>query len=204
MKRIALLLAVVVVLMLGGYGYNTIQSADESVNATWSEVLNQYQRRADLVPNLVSTVRGYAQHEQALLTDIARARASAGQARTSVDDARNPAALAQFEGRQAALSGALGRLLVVQEAYPRLKADAAFRDLLVQLEGAENRITVARGRYIKAVESYNVRIRKLPGALIAKPLGYTRRPSLRVNNEAALAQAPSIEIDLHPASAPAP
>ncbi|HNO58963.1 MAG TPA: LemA family protein, partial [Accumulibacter sp.] len=142
--------------LLSGCGYNTFQTGDESVKAAWSEVINQYQRRADLIPNLVSTVQGYASHEKEVLTRVAEARAQAGSIKATPELVDNPEAFEKFQKAQAGLSSALSRLLVVAENYPQLKADAAFRDLQAQLEGTENRITVARNRYIKAVEGYNV------------------------------------------------
>ncbi len=158
-------LLVVLVALLSGCGYNAIQQKDEAVKAGWSEVLNQYKRRADLIPNLVKTVQGYAQQERQVLTDVTNARARVGQIQVNADDA---ASLAQFQQAQGELSSALNRLLVVTENYPNLKSDQSFRDLQAQLEGTENRITVARGRYIQTVQDYNTYIRQFPQVITAK------------------------------------
>ncbi|MBN3787048.1 LemA family protein [Burkholderia sp. Ac-20353] len=199
MKWLRILLVCCVLAPLAGCGYNAIQSSDEDVNAAWSEVLNQYQRRADLVPNLAATVKGYATHEERVLTEVAAARARVGSVQMTPEMAKDPDALAAFDRRQGELSGALSRLMVVSEQYPQLKADTAFRDLQVQLEGTENRIAVARGRYIKTVQNYNVQIRQFPGVLIAKVFGYQPRANFSVANEAAVSTAPAIDF-----SAPAP
>ena len=161
-------LLVVLVALLSGCGYNAIQQKDEAVKAGWSEVLNQYKRRADLIPNLVKTVHGYAQQERQVLTDVTNARARVGQIQVNADDA---ASLAQFQQAQGELSSALNRLLVVTENYPNLKSDQSFRDLQAQLEGTENRITVARGRYIQTVQDYNTYIRQFPQVITAKLTG---------------------------------
>ncbi|HQW60410.1 MAG TPA: LemA family protein, partial [Thermomonas sp.] len=158
------ILLVLLSMLLSGCGYNRIQSKDEAVKAGWSEVLNQYKRRADLIPNLVNTVKGYAAHEQQVLTAVTQARAKVGQVDVNADDA---ASLAQFQAAQGELSSALSRLLVVSENYPQLKADASFLNLQTQLEGTENRITVARGRYIQLVQDYNTYIRSFPQNLVA-------------------------------------
>ena len=178
---------------LSGCGYNAFQRGDEAVKAAWSEVINQYQRRADLVPNLVNTVQGYAVHEKNVLTEVTQARAQVGRVQASSDLANNPEALAQFQQAQAGLSGALSRLLVVSENYPSLKADAAFRDLQAQLEGTENRITVARNRYIKAVEAYNVEVRSFPSNLTAKLFGYSVKPNFTIENEKEISTAPKVD-----------
>ena len=157
--------------LLSGCGYNAFQTGDEAVKSAWSEVLNQYQRRADLVPNLVSTVQGYAAHEKDVLTQVTQARAQVGSIQATPELIGNPEAFAKFQQAQAGLSSALARLLVVAENYPQLKADVAFRDLQAQLEGTENRITVARNRYIKSVEAYNVSLRTFPNNLTAMALG---------------------------------
>ena len=165
---------------------------NEATKAGWSEVLNQYQRRADLVPNLVNTVKGYAAHEKDVLTQVTEARAKVGGIQAMPELINNPQAFAQFQQAQAGLSSALSRLLVVAENYPNLKADAAFRDLQAQLEGTENRITVARNRYIKAVEAYNVAVRTFPNNLTAMVFGYEVKPNFSVENEKAISTAPTV------------
>ena len=179
--------------LLSGCGYNAFQTGDEAVKSSWSEVLNQYQRRADLVPNLVSTVQGYAAHEKDVLTQVTAARAQVGALQATPELIGNPEAFAKFQQAQAGLSSALSRLLVVAENYPNLKADAAFRDLQAQLEGTENRITVARNRYIKAVEAYNVALRTFPNNLTAMALGYQVKPNFSVDNEKAISVAPKVD-----------
>ena len=179
--------------LLSGCGYNAFQTGDEAVKSAWSEVLNQYQRRADLVPNLVSTVQGYAAHEKDVLTQVTAARAQVGSLQATPELIGNPEAFAKFQQAQAGLSSALSRLLVVAENYPNLKADAAFRDLQAQLEGTENRITVARNRYIKAVEAYNVALRTFPNNLKAMALGYQVKPNFSVDNEKAISVAPKVD-----------
>ncbi len=178
---------------LSGCGYNTLQTQDEAVKAGWSEVLNQYQRRADLVPNLVNTVKGYAAHEAKVLTDVTEARARIGQISASPELINDPAALEKFQAAQGQLSGALSRLLVVSENYPQLKADAGFRDLQAQLEGTENRITVARNRYIKTVQEYNVTVRSFPSNLTAMMFGHKTKANFTVENEKALAKPPTVD-----------
>src|SRR5512143_3437579 len=190
-QRIILLLLATA--LLGGCGYNAIQSKDEAVAAAWSEVLNQYQRRADLVPNLVNTVKGYAQHEEEVLTKVTEARASVGKVQLTVDDLSDEAKLKQFQAAQGELSQALSRLLAVSENYPNLKADALFKDLQAQLEGTENRITVARNRYIAAVQDYNVYIRSFPQNLTAKMFGYATKANFTVDNEKAISTAPAVD-----------
>ena len=179
--------------LLSGCGYNAFQTGDEAVKSSWSEVVNQYQRRADLVPNLVSTVQGYAAHEKDVLTQVTAARAQVGSLQATPELIGNPEAFAKFQQAQTALSSALSRLLVVAENYPNLKADAAFRDLQAQLEGTENRITVARNRYIKAVEAYNVALRTFPNNLTAMALGYQVKPNFSVDNEKAISVAPKVD-----------
>ena len=188
-------MAIVVLLasLLSGCGYNTFQTGDEAVKSAWSEVLNQYQRRTDLVPNLVSTVQGYAAHEKDVLTQVTQARAQVGSIQATPELVNDPAAFARFQQAQAGLSSALSRLLVVAESYPQLKADGAFRDLQAQLEGTENRITVARNRYIKAVEGYNVSVRTFPNNLTAMLLGYAVKPNFTVDNEKAISTAPRVD-----------
>jgi LemA protein len=189
---------------LSGCGYNAIQREDESVKAAWSEVLNQYQRRADLVPNLVNTVKGYAQHEERVLTEVTNARAKVGQTQITPELANDPEALARFQAAQGQLSGALSRLMVVSENYPQLKADGSFRDLQAQLEGTENRITVARNRYVASIQSYNTLIRSFPNNLTAKVMGYKVKPNFSVENEKAISTAPTVDFGSTPAQAPAP
>ncbi|WP_051526791.1 LemA family protein [Alkanindiges illinoisensis] len=191
----ALLLISVLASSLPGCGYNNLQAKDEAVNASWSEVLNQYQRRADLVPNLVNVVKGYASHEQQVLTEVTRARASVAGIQATPELVNDPVAFQKFQQAQSQLTGALSRLLVVSENYPNLKADASFRDLSAQLEGTENRITVARNRYITTVQDYNTYVRQLPQSLTAKVIGMQPRPNFSVNNEAAIATAPTVSFD---------
>lgn len=184
------LILLVLAAMLSGCGYNQIQTKDEAVTAGWSEVLNQYKRRADLIPNLVNTVKGYASHEQQVLTQVTEARARVGQVNVNADD---PASLASFQQAQGELSSALSRLMVVVENYPNLKADRAFLDLQTQLEGTENRIAVARGRYIQLVQDYNTYVRSFPQNLVAKMFGYGPRPNFTVDNERAIQEAPAVD-----------
>jgi len=184
--------------LLSGCGYNAIQQKDESVNASWAEVLNQYKRRADLVPNLVNTVQGFANQERQVLTEVTNARSRVGQINVNADD---EASLRQFQQAQGELGSALSRLLVVTENYPTLKSDANFRDLQAQLEGTENRITVARGRYIQQVQDYNTYIRSFPQVITAKIFGYRTRPNFTVENEAQISNAPTVEFG-NPAPAP--
>ena len=194
MKRVpglALLLAVA--LLLGGCGYNTLQSADEIIKSSWSEVINQYQRRADLIPNLVNTVKGYAAHEKQVLENVTNARARVGSVQASPQLVEDPQALNRFMQAQGELTGALSRLLVVAENYPQLKADANFRDLQAQLEGTENRITVARQRYIKAVQDYNVTVRSFPSNLTAMVFGFKPKAQFTVENEKAIATPPKVD-----------
>ncbi|MCO6504836.1 MAG: LemA family protein [Snodgrassella sp.] len=181
------------VLGLSGCGYNTLQSQDEAANAAWSEVLNQYQRRADLVPNLVNTVKGYAKHEQQVLTDVTNARARVGSLNMTSNDAADENKLKQFSHAQGDLSNALSRLLVVSENYPDLKADKSFCDLQAQLEGTENRIALARNRYIQSVQGYNTTLRSFPNNLTAKIFGMHIRPNFVPENEAAVKQAPQVQ-----------
>jgi LemA protein len=186
-------------LLLSGCGYNTIQRQDEQVKAAWSEVLNQYQRRADLVPNLVNTVKGYAAQEERVLTEVTNARARVGSIQATPELVNDPAAFAKFQQAQGELTSALSRLLVVSENYPQLKSDAAFRDLQAQLEGTENRITVARNRYIKAVQDYNVTVRSFPSNLTAKMFGYQTKANFTVDNEKAIAAPPTVDFGPPPA-----
>lgn len=185
-----ILVMVLLVGLLSGCGYNEIQQKDEAVKAGWSEVLNQYKRRADLVPNLVNAVKGYASHEQQVLTGVTEARAKVSQINVNADDAQS---LAQYQAAQGELSQALGRLMMVTENYPNLKADQSFLNLQTQLEGTENRIAVARGRYIEMVQDYNVYIRSFPQNLIAKMFGYKVKPNFSVENEQQIQNAPSVD-----------
>jgi LemA protein len=185
--------ALAALLLVSGCGYNTLQSADEQVKAAWSEVLNQYQRRADLVPNLVETVKAFATQERQVFTQVTEARARVGSIQATPELINNPEAFAKFQQAQAELTGALSRLLVVAENYPQLKSDANFRDLQAQLEGTENRIAVARNRYIKSVESYNVTVRQFPSNLTAMAFGYKPKPNFSVENEREISKAPKVD-----------
>ena len=180
-------------LVLSGCGYNTIQSADEQTKAAWSEVLNQYQRRSDLVPNLVETVKAFAKQEMDVLTRVTEARARVGSIQATPELVDNPEAFQRFQQAQGELTSALSRLLVVAENYPQLKSDANFRDLQAQLEGTENRIAVARNRYIKAVEQYNVTVRQFPSNLTAMAFGYKPKPNFSVENEREISKAPKVD-----------
>jgi LemA protein len=184
-----------VTLCLGGCGYNDFQRLDEQVKASWSEVLNQYQRRADLIPNIVNTVKGEANFEQETLTKVVEARAKATSIQATPELLNDPQAFDRFQRAQGELSGALSRLLAVAEAYPNLKANQAFQDLRVQLEGTENRITVARNRYIKAVADYNVLARSFPTNLTAMIFDYDVKPSFTVQDEAAVSTPPKVSFD---------
>ncbi len=191
-KWFGLLIGIVFLTQLGGCGYNEFQTKDEAIKAAWSEVVNQYQRRADLVPNLVNTVKGYASHEQDTLEAVTRARAAATSFQITPEVLNDPQAFQKFQQVQGELSSALSRLMAVSENYPQLKADSLFRDLQSQLEGTENRITVARQRYIVAVQEYNVLARSFPTNLTAKMFGYPVKPSFTVDNEKAISTAPSV------------
>lgn len=179
--------------VLTGCGYNTFQSQDEQIKAAWSEVVNQYQRRTDLIPNLVNTVKAYAQQEKDVFIQVTEARAKVGAIQMTPELANNPEALQNFQAAQGELSGALSRLLVVSENYPQLKSDANFRDLQAQLEGTENRITVARNRYIQSVEAYNVTTRSFPSNFTAMVFGYKTKPNFTVENEKAISTAPKVD-----------
>jgi LemA protein len=178
---------------LAGCGYNTLQTTDETIQSAWSEVLNQYQRRADLVPNLVETVKAFAAQEREVLTAVTEARSRVGSIQATPQLVDNPEAFQRFQAAQGELSGALSRLLVVAENYPQLKSDANFRDLQAQLEGTENRIAVARNRYIKAVQDYNVTVRSFPSNLTAMAFGYKTKPNFTVENERAISTAPKVD-----------
>jgi LemA protein len=196
--RIALL--ILIAAMLSGCGYNQIQQKDEAVTAAWSQVLNVYKRRADLVPNLVATVKGYASHEERVFTEVTQARSKVGSINVNADD---PASLAQFQQAQGELQSAIGRLLVVSENYPQLKADQNFLQLQAQLEGTENRITVERQRYIQAVQDFNTYIRQFPTNLTAKVFGYTPKPNFSVEDEQRIQQPPTVDFGT-PAAQPQP
>lgn len=199
MKLRLVTLLVFLASLLSGCGYNQIQINDEAVNAAWSEVLNQYKRRADLIPNLVSVVQGYAAHEKEVLTRVTEARASVAGIKATPELVNDPAAFAKFQQAQSELGSALARLLVVAENYPQLKADANFRDLQAQVEGTENRIAVARKRYIEAVQAYNVGVRTFPNNLTALLFGYKTKVNLAVEDEKAIASPPAIRFDAAPA-----
>jgi len=204
MRAIRWMMLALLLPLLAGCGYNRIQQADEGVKANWSEVLNQYQRRADLIPNLVATVKGYAAHEEKVLTDVTNARARVGSAGITAEQAADPAKLAAFQAAQGELSSALSRLLVVTENYPDLKANQQFLELQSQLEGTENRIAVARNRYIAAVQEFNTLIRNFPVNLTAKMFGYAVKPNFSVENEAAITKAPSVDFGAPPPPPPVP
>lgn len=194
MQKIYLkLFAVILLLNLSGCGYNTFQSLDEEAKASWSEVLNQYQRRADLIPNLVNVIKGYAAHEKDVLTQVADARSKVGSMQVTADVLNDPEAFAKFQAAQGQLSSALSRLMAVSENYPNLKADQGFRDLQAQLEGTENRITVARNRYIGTIKAYNVAVRSFPQNLTAMMFGYKIKPSFTVENEKVISAPPTVD-----------
>lgn len=190
MRIARIVLMLLLAALLSGCGYNQIQQKDEAVKAGWSEVLNQYKRRADLIPNLVATVKGYAAQEQEVLIKVTEARTKVSQINVNANDA---ASLQQFQQAQGELSSALSRLLVVTENYPNLKSDQSFRDLQAQLEGIENRITVARGRYIETVQDYNTYIRSFPQNLVAMIFGYKQKPNFTVENEKEIQEAPTVD-----------
>jgi LemA protein len=201
----AIFAAMLATLLLSGCGYNDLQRQDEQVKSAWSEVVNQYQRRADLVPNLVATVKGYAAQEQQVLTEVTNARASVGSIKATPELLNDPAAFAKFQAAQGELQSALSRLLVVAENYPQLKSDALFRDLSSQLEGTENRITVARNRFIKAVQDFNTTVRSFPTNLTAMLFKMEVKPNFTVDNEKAISAPPKVDFTKPPAQpAPAP
>src|SRR3977135_3064196 len=193
MRRLWTVLRALATLSLTNCGYNAIQTNDEQVKSNWSEVVNQYQRRADLVPNLVNSVKGFAQQEKDVLLGVTNARAKVGSIQATPEVLNDPAAFQKFTAAQGELTSALSRLLVVAEAYPQLKSDANFRDLQAQLEGTENRIAVARQRYIKAVQEYNVTVRSFPPTLPAMMFGLKEKPQFTVENEKAVAQPPKVD-----------
>ena len=194
MQKIYLkLFTVFLLLNLTGCGYNNFQTLDEEAKASWSEVLNQYQRRADLVPNLVNVVKGYAEHEKEVLTQVADARSKVGSMQVTAEVLNDPEAFAKFQVAQGQMTSALSRLMAVSENYPNLKADQGFRDLQAQLEGTENRITVARNRYIETIKGYNVAVRSFPQNLTAMMFGYKTKPSFTVENEKTISVAPTVD-----------
>ncbi|KRE85358.1 hypothetical protein ASG75_07110 [Rhodanobacter sp. Soil772] len=201
MKLLRYLVLLLLAFGLSGCGYNAIQKQDEAVKAAWSEVLNQYQRRADLVPNLVNTVKGYAQHEEKVFVEVTEARAKVGSLQINADSLNDPQKLQQFQAAQGELGSALSRLMVVSENYPQLKADGLFQNLQAQLEGTENRVTVARNRYVQAVQAYNGMIRTFPNNMTAKIFGYKVKPNFSVDNEKAISTAPKVDFGT---GAPAP
>lgn len=196
-------IAATALLLLSGCGYNRIQAADEATTAAWSEVVNQYQRRADLIPNLVNTVKGFAAQEERVLTEVTNARARVGQIQISPELAADPEALARFQSAQGELSSALSRLLAVSENYPELRSNQNFLDLQAQLEGTENRVAVARNRYIEAVQNYNVLIRQFPVNLTAMLFGHALKPNFTVDNEREISRPPTVEFNQPAAPAPA-
>lgn len=193
MTQVSRIFVLSLALLLSGCGYNTLQTTDEQVKAAWSEVLSQYQRRADLIPNLVATVQGIANQEREVLTRVTEARARAGSIQATPELVNNPEAFAKFQAAQGELSSALSRLLVVVENYPQIKSDANFRDLQAQIESTENRIAVARNRYIKAVQDYNVTVRSFPSNLTAMAFGFKPKPNLTVENEREISKAPKVD-----------
>jgi LemA protein len=203
-RKIAALMAAFLVMTLAGCGYNDLQRQDEGIKAAWSEVVNQYQRRADLVPNLVNTVKGYAAQEADVLTAVTNARANVGAIKATPELINDPAAFAKFQQAQGQLTSALSRLLVVAENYPNLKSDALFRDLQSQLEGTENRITVARKRYIDSVQTYNTTVRQFPTNLTAMLFNMAVKPNFAVENEAAISAPPKVDFGKNPAAPAAP
>jgi LemA protein len=204
MRKIAVLCAAFLALSLSGCGYNDLQRQDEGIKASWSEVLNQYQRRADLVPNLVNTVKGYAAQEQTVLTEVTNARASVGSIKATPELINDPVAFQKFIAAQNQLQGALSRLLLVAENYPQLKSDALFRDLQSQLEGTENRITVARNRYIKSVQDFNTTVRQFPTNLTAMMFKMDVKPNFTVADEAAVSTPPKVDFGKQPGAPATP
>jgi len=205
-RRFLMMATMAATVLLSGCGYNTLQSSDEQIKAGWAEVVNQYQRRADLVPNLVETVKAFAAQEQQVLLGVTNARAKVGSIQATPELVNDPQAFAKFQAAQGELTSALSRLLVVAENYPQLKSDKNFRDLQAQLEGTENRIAVARNRYIKAVQEYNVVVRSFPSNLTAMMFGFKERPQFTVDNEKEISKAPKVDFSkpAAPAAAPAP
>ena len=200
MRKLLTILTVASAMSLTGCGYNTFQTTDEQIKASWSEVVNQYQRRADLIPNLVNTVKGEAKFEQDTLTKVIEARSKATSIQATPELINDPAAFQKFQQAQGELTGALSRLMAVSENYPNLRANQGFRDLQAQLEGTENRITVARNRYIKSVQDYNVTVRTFPSNLTAMVFGYKDKPNFAVENEKDISKPPSVSFDTAPAA----
>ncbi len=203
LKRLFLAGALATAVLLQGCGYNTMQAGDQQIKASWAEVVNQYQRRADLIPNLVETVKGFAGQEQAVLLGVTNARARVGSIQATPELVNDPQAFARFQQAQGELTSALSRLMLIVENYPQLKSDQNFRDLQAQLEGTENRIAVARNRYIKAVQEYNTVVVQFPTNLTAMIFGFKEKPQFTVENEKAIAQPPRVDFG-KPAAAPAP
>lgn len=201
MKRWMTGMLLAAAMLLGGCGYNTLQTTDEQIKSAWAEVLNQYKRRADLIPNLVKVVEGFAAQEKEVFLGVTKARASVGAIQATPELINDPAAFAKFQAAQRELSSSLGRLLLVAENYPQLKSDANFRDLQAQLEGTENRITVARNRYIKSVQEYNVTVRQFPSNLTAMVFGYKTKPQFTVDDEKTIAEPPKVDFGAKPAPA---
>ena len=193
MRTLFAVLGAIFALSISGCGYNTFQSGDEQIKSSWSGVLNEYQRRADLIPNLVNTVKGFAAQEKDVLLGVTNARARVGSIQATPELLNNPEAFAKFQAAQSELSGALSRLLAVSENYPQLKSDANFRDLQSQLEATENRITVARNNYIKSIQEYNIAVRSFPANLTAMAFGYKAKPNFAVENEKEIAKPPKVE-----------
>ena len=202
MRKLLGTVAALVTLTLSGCGYNTLQSNDEQIKSSWADVLNQYQRRADLIPNLVNTVKGFAAQEKDVLLGVTNARAKVGSIPATPELLNNPDAFAKFQIAQRELSGTLARLLVVSENYPQLKSDANFRALQAQLEGTENSITLARNRYITAVQDYNVTVRTFPSNLTAMAFGYKTKPNFAIENEKDIAKAPNVDFAPAPPASP--
>ena len=201
MKKLLLASLLAISTLLTGCGYNDFQTKDEQAKAAWSEVLNQYKRRADLIPNLVSTVQGFATQEKDVFLGVTNARSKVGSIQMTPEALNDPNAMKQFQAAQAELTGALSRLLVVAENYPQLKSDANFRDLQAQLEGTENRVTVARNRYIKTVQDYNILARQFPTNLTAMIFGYKQKANFTVEDEKQIAEPPKVDFGAKPAPA---
>jgi LemA protein len=203
-KLLAAAAALMTAVLVSGCGYNDLQSQDEAVKAAWSEVVNQYQRRADLIPNLVNTVKGFAAQEERVLVGVTEARAKAGSIQLTPELLNDPEAFKKFQAVQGELTSALKSLFAVAENYPQLKSDANFRDLQAQLEGTENRITVARNRYIESVQTYNTTVRQFPTNLTAMLFKHAVKPNFTVENEAAIAAPPAVEFNTNTSATPAP
>src|ERR1700709_2754858 len=202
MRKLWTVLAALATLSLTNCGYNAIQTNEEQVKANWSEVVNQYQGRAELVPNLVNSVKGFAQQEKDVLLGVTNARSKVGSIQATPELINDPGAFAKFQAAQGELTSALSKLLVVTENYPQLKSDALFRDLITELSGTENRITVARNRYIKTVQDYNVAVRSFPTVITAKLFGYKEKPNFTVQNEKEISTAPKVDFNPPPSAPP--